>query len=144
MLTVREGQKFEYLINNDTLAEILGVPVSELPELEKLDFSTASDNGNAIRVEQDRNHGTLTAGAPGYAAVTTVVTKRDGAVVAVLGEQFYVARTEQGEIADGELPVREISQARAASALSAEAPETNSASAATNEVDEESESSATV
>lgn len=151
MLTIREGQRFEYLINSTTLAAILGIPVSEVPSFEDLDFSTASDNGNSVRVAQDRNCGTLTAGAPGYAAVTTVVAKRDGTVVAVLGEQFYVARAEQGEIGDGELPVREITQARVAAVASTEAhtesemePQTNSSDAATNELDENSESAATV
>jgi hypothetical protein len=152
MKIVREGQKHEYLISEAMLAGVLEIAESDLPPFDELDFSSASDNGNSVRVEQDRNRGTLTAGAPGYAAVTTVVAKRDGTVLAVFGQQFYVARAEQGDIAEGELPVREFAQASAAAAASTEAhtetevapPETKSPDAATNELDENTESVATV
>ena len=152
MKIVREGQKFEYDIFSAGL--MLPFGITAIPELEELDIATASDNGNSVRVEPYVGHryaGTLTAGAPCYADVTTVVAKRDGDVLSVFGEQFYVARAEQGDIADGELPVREITQARAAAVTSTEAhtesvaaPQTNSPDAATNEFDENSESAATV
>src|SRR5262245_37916644 len=113
MQIVLSGQQLAYVI---TPAQVEAAVLAAGGHFESeadhdYDFSTSSDNGNTIKVEQNpekRWTGILTAGDPGFAAVTSIVAKKEGTVIAVLGKQFYVARPEQRSIAGDELEVHQF------------------------------------
>lgn len=122
MHVIRQGDRLNYEIRPETIAIAIGEEAFRalgeelMGDEKKLDFSTASDNGNSVRCLQNptmRYMGELLAVGAGYAAITTIVQKPDGTVVCVLGQQLYVLNDSQiaegaFQVGAGELPIIEF------------------------------------